>query len=417
MSRIIHIKEIFHKRFHALTHKDFRNYWIGQSISLIGTYMQSIGLIWLVFSATQSPILLGLMETARFIPVTLFSLFAGIIVDKYPKRNIILVTQTISMILAFVLAYLAFTNTAKYEYILVLALILGFSNTVDMPAKQTFTVEMTGKEDLVNAIALSSVTGNLARIGGPAIGGFVLALWGAGWCFLFNGFSFMAVIAVLLRVEARPYVHERTHRGYVLREIKDGLKYIASRGILLQTILLTVVAGIFIYNYDIIIPVFTKDILQQGEKTYGLLISSMGIGSLLGAVIVSMKSKLGSGMKIIFMSFAVEAILLIMISFTRAYYLSAILLALSGVFNVWFGTAANSALQLASADEYRGRVMSVYSLVYAGTAPVGYMFAGTVTGRLGAGMAFSLSGMLAIALMTLLILFFRSALKTQNIYK
>lgn len=403
---------LYHKNFHALTHKDFRNYWVGQSVSLIGTSMQNIGLMWLVFSITGSPILLGLLETVRFIPITLFSLFAGVVIDKYPKKKIILITQTISMILAFILAVLAFTHMVRYEYVLILALILGFSNTIDMPAKQTFMVEMTGKEDLVNAITLSSVTGNLARIMGPAIGGFVLAFWGAGWCFLLNGFSFVAVIASLLRIKAKPYVREKAERGDMLKEIKDGLKYITSNKLLLQTILLTVIAGIFIYNYDIIIPVFTKDILQQGEKIYGLLISSMGIGSLIGAVIVSMKSKWGSKMKILFGSFVVEALLLITISFTRTYYLTSVLLIISGIFNVWFGTAANSALQLASEDKYRGRVMSVYSLVYAGTAPVGYMFAGAVTDKFGADMAFSLSGVLAIAFMAVVFLLKRFKSRT-----
>lgn len=401
-----YFNKICSKNFHALTHKDFRIYWLGQCISLMGTWMQNIGLTWLVFSITGSPFLLGLLETVRFLPITLFSLFAGVVIDKYPKKKLLLITQTISMVLAFTLSALVFTHMVRYEYVLVLALILGFSDTIDMPARQSFTVEMTGKEDLMNAIALSSVTGNLARIAGPAIAGLVLAFLGAGWCFLFNGFSFMAVIVSLIRIEATPYIREKTRSSNMLKEIKDGLEYIAKEKSLLQTILLTIIVGIFAYNYSIIIPVFAKDVLHQDGKIYGLLMSSLGIGSLLGALMVSVKSNSGHKMKILIGSSVIESILLILISFTRIYYLTAILLIISGIFNIWFSTVANSTLQLTSKDEYRGRVMSVYSLVYGGTAPFGYMFAGAATDRLGANIAFSLSGVLTIVLIVLLKLFF-----------
>ena len=402
----LYLKEIYNKNFHALTHKDFRNYWLGQCVSLIGTWIQSVGLTWFVFSITDSPLLLSLLETVRFLPITLFSLFAGVLIDKYPKRKILLITQTVSMISAFTLSALVFTQMARYEYILVLALILGFSNTFEMPARQSFTVEMTGKEDLMNAIALSSVTGNLTRIVGPAIGGLILAFFGPGWCFLFNGLSFMAVIVSLLRIEAKPYVREKSQNRNILKEIEDGLKYIAGEKLLLQTTLLIVIAGIFVFNYEILVPVFTKNVLHQSEKVYGLLMSSLGIGSLLGAVIITIKSKSSSTVRTLIGSFVMASVLLILISFTRIYYLTAIFMIISGVFVIWLNTTANSILQITSKDEYRGRVMSVYSLVSAGTAPFGYMFAGAVADRLGANTAFLLSGVLSIALIFLLFLLF-----------
>lgn len=414
MSISSYFKGINNKKFHSLTNKDFRTYWLGQCISLMGTWMQNIGLTWLVLSITGSPLLLGLLETVRFLPVTIFSLFAGVVIDKYPKKKILLITQTISMIFAFTLSALVFTHTVRYEYVLILALISGFSNTIDMPARQSFTVEMTGKEDLMNAIALSSVTFNLARIVGPAIGALVLAFFGAGWCFLLNGFSFMAVIASLLRIQVKPYVRKKEKNSNMIKEIKDGLKYISEEKQLLQIILLTIIVGIFVYNYDIIIPVFVKSVLYQSEKVYGLLISSLGIGSLLGAVIVSVKSKSGPKMEILIGCSVIESVLLILISFTRIYYLTAILLVISGIFNIWFSTIANSTLQLTSKDEYRGRVMSVYSLVYAGTAPIGYMFAGAATDRLGANIAFFVNGALTIALILLLKLFFSIRKSREN---
>ncbi|MGE5631880.1 MAG: MFS transporter [Caulobacteraceae bacterium] len=358
---------------------------------------------WLVFSVTDSSFLLGLLETVRFLPITVFSLFAGVVIDKYPKRTILIITQTASMLLAFILSSLVFTHLVRYEYILVLALILGFANTFDIPARQSFTVEMTGKDDLMNAIALSSVTFNLVRIAGPAVGALVLAYLGADWCFLLNGISFMAVITSLIRIEDRSYVREKAQDDNMLTEIKDGLKYIAKERSLFLTILLTVIVGVFVLNYDVLIPVFVKNVLHQSEKVYGLLISSMGVGSLLGALIISAKSKSGPGMKFLIGSSLVESVLLILIGLTRVYYFTAILLVISGMFNMWFSTISSATLQLTSKDEYRGRVMSAYSLVYAGTAPLGYMFAGAMADKLGADTVFSMSGMITIALIVLLI--------------
>jgi len=393
--------------FPALTHKNFRIYWLGQCVSLIGTWAQNIGQTWLVLTLTGSPLLLGILGAIQFLPITIFSLFAGVIVDRYPKKQIILMTQFASMILAFTLSALVFTHTVSYGYILVLALILGFSNTIDMPTRQAFTIELAGKKDLMNAIALNSATFNLARIVGPAIGAILLASFGAGWCFLLNGFSFLAVIVSLVKVKVTPYVRKKISDNNMLKEIKDGLKYIVREPALLQTILMVLIVGIFVFNFNILIPVFTKNILHQGEKTYGLFMSALGVGSLVGALMVSVKSKSGPNLKILLRSSIMVSITLILISFTRTYYYTAILLVITGIFNIWFSTTANSTLQITTADEYRGRVMSVYSLVFAGASPIGNMFAGLTTGAFGANTAFLLSGVLTLVLIALLRLFFK----------
>lgn len=402
MNLRLYFNNMYNNKFHALTHKNFRIYWMGQCVSLIGTWMQNIGLTWLVYSITGSPFLLGLLETVRFLPITLFSLFAGVIVDKYPKRKILLITQIISMVLAFILAALIFTNKTRYEYILILALLLGLSNTIDMPARQSFTVEMTGKEDLMNAIALSSVTFNLAKIVGPAIGALVLALWGAKWCFLLNGLSFIAVIISLLKIHVHPYVREKTHSSNMLKEIKDGLIYIVHERRLIETILLITIVGIFVYNYIILIPVLTKITLHQDEKIYGVLMSSLGIGSLLGAMLLSIKSKSRVSFRMLMFSSALLSLLLIFIGLTKIYYITMILLAVSGIINIWFSTYSNLILQIKTKDEYRGRVMSVYSLVESGTAPIGYMFSGTAADKLGADNTFLLCGFITIILIAML---------------
>ena len=398
-----YIDNFINKEFHALTHRDFRVYWLGQCVSLMGTWIQNIGLSWLVFSVTGSPLLLGLLETVRFLPITLFSLFAGVIIDKYPKRQILLVTQTISMILAFILSMLAFTHNIKYEYILILALILGLANTIDMPARQSFTIEMTGKEDLKNAIALSSVTFNLAKILGPAIGALILSLWGAKWCFLINGFSFLAAIISLYCINVKPYVHDAAENKNMIKKVIEGLKYIVLDSRLIQPILLITIVGIFVYNYDVLIPVLTKNILHQNEKVYGYLMSSLGIGSLLGAIMISFNKKSRTNSKILYFSSMLISLVLIFIGLTRTYYITMVLLIITGITNIWFNTNANVMLQLTTKNEYRGRVMSVYALVDSGTAPLGYMMSGAAAGRIGADNTFILWGIISMALIILLI--------------
>ncbi|MDP4158724.1 MAG: MFS transporter [Bacillota bacterium] len=396
---------ILRRSFPALTHSNFRIYWLGQCVSLIGTWMQNIGQTWLVFSLTGSPLLVGLLGAVQFLPLTVFSLFAGVVIDKYPKKQILLITQFVSMILAFSLAALVFTQTVRYVYVLILAFILGLTNTIDMPTRQAFTIEMAGKKDLMNAIALNSATFNLARIIGPAIGALVMASFGAGWCFFLNGLSFLAVLMSLFKIRVNPYVRTKASNK-VFREIQDGLKYIASESMLLQTILMVLIIGVFVFNYNVLIPVFSKNVLHQGEKVYGLLMSALGLGSLLGALMVSIKSKSGPKIKVLVSSAMMISIMLILVSFSSLYYYTAILLVITGIFNIWFSTTANSTLQITAKDEFRGRVMSVYSLVFAGATPLGNLFAGEITDRYGVNTAFLLSGVLTILLVLLIVALF-----------
>lgn len=400
-------KKIVNNNFHALTHKNFRYYWFGQCISLIGTWMQSVGQSWLVLTLTGSPFLLGVVGTVQFLPITIFSLFAGVIVDRFPKKKILLVTQAVSMVLAFALSILVFTHKIKYSYILILALILGCTNTIDMPTRQSFIVEIAGREDLMNAIALNSAIFNLARILGPAVGAALMALMGAGWCFLLNGLSFVAVIYGLLHVKVNPYVREKNVEGNMLSEVKDGLKYVWGNRVILETVLIVAIIGIFAFNYNVLVPSFTKDVLHQGEAAYGFLMASLGAGSLIGALMVSAKGKKPK-MKTIVISSVCISIMLFCTGLTTKYYLAAPCLALTGIFNIYFSTTANSTLQMNSSDEYRGRVMSVYALVFAGATPIGNLFSGFVADKLGSSYAFGLSGIITLLLVSVLIAVFRS---------
>jgi len=347
--------------------------------------------------------LVGLLGAVQFLPITFFSLFAGVIVDKYPKRTILLITQFISMVLAITLFILVFTHTVRYEYILILALILGFLNTVDLPTRQSFTIEMAGRQDLMNAIALNSATFNLARIIGPAIGALIMASLGTEWCFLLNGLSYMAVLVSLLKIKVKPYVRKQVSND-ILKEIKDGLRYIAHEPSLLKTILMVLIIGIFVFNFNVLIPVFTKNVLHQEEYVYGFLMSSLGAGSFLGALMVSLNSKSGPKANVLLGSAVVVSINLMLISFTKMYYYTGVILIVTGIFNIWFSTTANSILQINAKDEFRGRVMSVYSLVFAGATPIGNMFAGFAADRFGAHMAFLLTGALTLISIVLLMI-------------
>lgn len=407
------IKRLVNNNFHALTHKNFRYFWFGQCVSLIGTWMQNVGQSWLVYTLTDSPLLLGLVGTIQFLPVTIFSLFAGVVVDKYPKKKILLLTQSISMILAFILSILVFTNKVQYWHIIILAFILGLNNTLDMPTRQSFVIEVVGKNDLMNAIALNSAIFNLARILGPSIGAVLMAKVGAGWCFFFNGLSFLAVIFGLIKIKPTPFVRAIRKNSKVIEEIKDGLSYILSTPILLKTVLMVTVMGIFAFNYNVILPVFTKSVLHQKEETYGLLMSALGFGSLIGALTVSLRSKSGPKAKVLFWSSIIISLLLIATGSTRTQYLSALSLVVTGIFNIYFSTTANSTLQINSIDEYRGRVMSVYTLVFTGTTPLGNLFTGGTADKLGASSSFILSGIISFSFITIMNLLFSKKLKQK----
>ncbi len=404
------LKRFINNNFHALTHKNFRNFWLGQCVSLIGTWMQSMGQAWLVLTLTNSPFLLGLLGAMQFLPITILSLFVGVIIDRYPKKKILLITQSVSMVLALTLALLVFTHTLKYEYILILGVLLGITNAFDMSTRQSFMVEIVGRDDLMNAIALNSAIFNLAKILGPSIGAMIMATLGAGWCFLLNGLSFIAVIYGLVQIKVQSYVRKKKSNN-IFKEIKDGLKYIYKEKVLFQTILLVSVVGIFAFNYSVLVPVLTRNVLHLQETGYGFLMASLGVGSLFGALTVSFKSKSGPNMKVMIYSATLVAVFLFLIGFTKQYYLLAIILCVTGVFNIYFATTANTTLQMYSKDEYRGRVMSVYSLVFAGATPVGNLFAGLASSNMGVSKTFSLSGILIICFIIIICIFFRKKTK------
>ncbi|TBL70763.1 MFS transporter [Paenibacillus thalictri] len=407
-------ERLIQNHFHALTHKNYRYFWLGQCVSLVGTWMQNIGQSWLVLTMTGSPFLLGLVGTVQFLPVTCFSLFAGTIIDKFPKKTVLLITQTAFMLLAFILSALVFTGTVQYGYILVMAFLLGTINAFDLPTRQSFNIEVVGKEDLLNAVALNSMTFNLARIVGPAIGAGMMAYFGAAWCFLLNGLSFIAVIYGLLQIKPVAYVRKKKANTGVFKEIKDGFLYIARDPLLAKTILLVAVIGTFGFNFAVLIPVFTKSVLHMQEKTYGVLMSCLGVGSLIGALAMSVRSKQGPKLALIVSGAYLISVFLIGNGLNNVLWLTGLLLALNGLCNILFSTNCNSTLQLNTKDEYRSRVMSIYTLVFAGSTPLGNLFAGIAADRFGADGAFVACGSLCLILISVILLVYRHKDRDMN---
>lgn len=397
----------FNNPFTALRHRNFRLYWSGMCVSLIGTWMQNTAQPWLAYTLTGSPFLLSLVGILQFTPVLFFSLFAGVIIDRFPKKKILLVTQSSALLTSLALALLVQTGHIRYWHILLMAAVMGFVNTFDMPARQSFVIELTGREDLMNAIALNSSVFNIARIVGPALAGLVMGYLGIEFCFYANSASFAAVITGLLFI--KPAVRSGiVKRGMgMLRETKKGMQYILHNRILMEMLIIMAIVGTFAMNFNVLVPVFAKTVLKQQETGFGFLMSFMGVGSFLGAMLVATVSKGGPRSFVLKYLPVSAAVFLILTAFTGAYLLTGLCLALTGFSFVTFSSTANSTMQLNTDDEYRGRVMGAYSLVFAGSTPLGNLYAGVISDSFGPGWGFAACG-LAILILMALTLFIRS---------
>jgi MFS family permease len=403
--------------FSALKHKNFRYFWIGMWISATGTWMQNIAQPWLAYKLTNSPFLLSLIGALQFTPILLFSLFAGAFIDKFPKKTILIFTQSASLITTLILAILAWTGSIQYWHILIMATVLGFINTLDMPARQSFVIELVAKEDLMNAIALNSAVFNMSRIIGPAVAGIVMGYWGVATCFFANSISFGAVIISLLFIKPLEIEKTSPKEEHIFAAIKDGLKYIYSHEILFTALLVMAVIGTFAANFSVLVPVFSVQILNQEETGFGFLMSFMGVGSFLGAMLIAALSRSGPKKFVLLIVPLIIGVFLIITGFTSVYFVTGIFLGATGFFFVMFTSSVNSAMQLNSSNEYRGRVMSLYSLVFAGTTPLGNLYAGVIADRYNARISFAACGGIIFLLMIPIYIFLLVRSKKQSIFR
>ncbi|HEX5165904.1 MAG TPA: MFS transporter [Thermomicrobiales bacterium] len=390
----------------AFKHRNYRLFYFGQLISVTGTWMQTLAQSWLVLSLTSSAFLLGLVSVFQFAPMLVLGLFAGLVADRMPKRKLLVGTQAISAVLAGTLAILTFTDAIQLWQVYLLAFLLGVNNAFDMPTRQAFVVEMVGKEDLTNAIALNSSIFNAARIVGPGIAGALLAAFGPAVCFAINSVSYIAVISGLLMMRIAPLarVHISQRR---LEQIREGLQYVRRTPEILRPVLLVGFVATFGMNTNIWVPLLAKNDLDSGASGFGLLMSSMGVGALTGALglaflVSSVKrwmlfSTAGSlGVALLFLALAGAIPLAIPIAM--------FVMAIIGLFSTTTMALANTTVQSASPDELRGRIMSVYTTVFTGTAPFGALVASAIANRFGTPVSLLIGGIVTLLAVAVVLL-------------
>ena len=401
------LSRIVNSGFPALKHRNFRLFWFGQCVSLIGTWMQNIGQSWLVLELTHSALKLSIITMVQYLPMMLFSLYAGILADRFSKRKMLIFTQSMLALLAAILASITFFRIVAYWQLLILALLLGTVNTIDIPTRQSFVIELVGKEDLTNAIALNSSIFNLGRIAGPAVAGLLIGMIGIAPCFYINAVSFIGVIYNLWKIRLPAKAGKRIEfvsAKSVSSNIKEGLGYINQKEIIKLPLLLLAVISTFVMNFNIVVPVFAKQVLNQNATGYGFLMTSMGIGSFLGSLSLVARSRKNPKLRYMLSGAFGMSMLLILLAFEKSYQLSCITLFATGFCTILFTNLVNTTIQLNSANDVRGRVMSVYALVFGGVTPIGSFFTGQVTELAGVEGCMMISGMIG-ALATAYIVF------------
>ena len=391
------------RAFLALRHRNFRLFWTGQLISLIGTWMQTTGQAWLVLELTHSALLLGLVGALQFLPVLILSLFGGVLADRLPKRTVLRFTQSFATLQAFVLWILVATGEVRLWHVLVLASLLGLTNSFDMPTRQAFVVEMVGREDLPNAIALNSSLFNMARILGPGLGGLIIAWLGVAPLFLLNALSFIPVIIGLflidnstLYAQAKRTPTEKNAQGQgTLQSLREGLAYVARTPSILLIITVIGVVSLFGINFNVVLPLFATDVLHVGAVGFGFISSAFGFGSLCSALWLAWSNR-RPGVTWLLYGIGIFCVLEILFALSHLYLLSLVLIAGVGFAQIAFSATANTIVQTVAPDRLRGRVMSVYMMVFAGSVPPGNLFTGGLAHLFGAPIALLAGAVLSL---------------------
>lgn len=368
--------------FVALKHRNYRLWFIGQTVSLIGTWMQTTAQGFLIFQLTHSSVYLGYVGFASGLPSWLFMLYGGVIADRVPRRNLMVITQSVMMILAFILATLTFLNIVQPWHIILLALLLGTANAFDAPARLALVPELVEREDLSNAIALNASMFNLGTVIGPAIAGVAYALAGPAWCFTLNGISFIAVIAALLLMQLPPHIF-KARTTSALSDIKEGIRYILTNDIILTVITIVAVTTLFGLALVTLMPAWAVKILGGDATTNGWLQSARGLGALGGALMVAALVHFKVKGKLVAIGSFVLPLCLLLFTFMRWLPLSLATLAGAGLGMIMIFNSSNALVQSQTPDELRGRVMSVYSLIFFGSMPLGALLAGSLAEFIG----------------------------------
>lgn len=384
------------RTFSALRHRNYRLFFFGQMISQIGTWMQTTAQAWLVLELTHSALLLGLVGVLQYLPVMVFSLFGGVLADRFPKRTLLLVTQSVALVQASIMWLLVVTGTVQIWHILLLVALLGITNALDTPTRQAFVGEMVGREDLPNAIALNSSLVNMARVLGPGLGGVLIAWLDVAPLFLLNTISFIAVIIGLVMIDQRtlhalPARRTDDKKLSTFQSLREGLFYVWHMPTVLLVISVIGVIALFGINFNVMLPLFATDVFHAGPVGFGFISAAYGLGALFSALWVAWGNRKPSLRSLLIAAFAFSG-LEIAFALSPFYTLSFPLIASVGFAQIVMTATANTTIQTVTPNSLRGRVISVYLLVYAGGMPLGNLLAGGLTTLFGAPISFLLGG-------------------------
>ncbi|MCE5194678.1 MAG: MFS transporter [Nitrospiraceae bacterium] len=401
------------EKISALYFRDFRLFWFGQLISLSGTWMQAVAQGWLVYTLTKSPLYLGIAATASSLPILFFSLIGGIVADRFRKRNLIILTQALSIIPALALGMLTDLHIVTVYEVILLAFFLGVVNAFDMPARQSFLVEMVGKGNLLNAIALNSAAFNGARLIGPVIAGFVIANMSLPACFYLNALSFVAVIIGLSMIKTKGEI--KTHSSGFFKDMMEGVHFIRKEKDVLYLMMLIASLSLFGIPFTSFLPVFAEDIFGAGAKGFGLLVSATGLGALTAGVMIAVRGDIRNKMRYMSIAALCFSVSLLFVSVSKVFSITLILLVCAGWGIVSFLATANSFIQLSSTDNLRGRLMSIYAIVFLGFTPIGSFMIGALSDSIGTTLAITFSSIVCLTASGLFLVRYLKTKKTDGI--
>jgi MFS family permease len=400
--------------FRALRHRNYRLFFWGQLVSLIGTWMQQTAMSWFVYEITNSKFLLGVVSAVGSAPMVLSSVWGGTLADLHPKRSILVATQSAQLVCAFLLATGVWLGFATPSFIIIVAALNGIAMGFDMPARQAFTVEMTNREDLLNAISLNSSIVNGARVVGPSVAGLMIGAVGVAMCFFLNGLSFIAVIAGLLMMRLPPF-EAKVHVASAGEHAWNGIMYSMKHPRVRMILVLFLAVGVFGWSYAVLMPAFARDVLGRGANGYGIVMSASGLGALVGALIVATYGHLFTPRRLALGGVWLFSAALFAVSFTKSFVPALALLFVGGFGMLLFFATSNTVLQTIVPDEMRGRVMGVWSLVFGAMIPLGSLEAGSLAHFLGTAFALAFGAIIcaASALVTLFVIQRREAKKVK----
>jgi len=381
--------------FTSLKYPNYRLWFIGQLVSLVGSWAQSAALGYLIYQLTKSPAYLGYVSFASGLPTWIFTLYAGAIADRVSRRTLLVITQSAMMVVATILAVLTFTNLIQVWQILILSFLMGVCNAFDAPARQAFVLEMIEREDMTNAIALNSTMFNLAVVVGPALGGLIYAWVGPGWCFSINAISFIAVIVALLLMNLKPFIPIKTDKS-TFSDVRDGLKYVLNHPSVKMLITNLFFITIFGLGIATLIPAWTVEVLGGGAATNGFLMAARGFGSLIGALMIASLGRIRFHGKIWSISSLLLPITMIIFAYMRLLIPSMLAMAAMGFTFMMIVNLSNSMVQIRIADEMRGRVMGVFTFFFFGAMPLGSLISGWSADIIGEPLTVIISAMILL---------------------